>query len=157
MLESARLALKKIAYKILDVDDTVKPEAHLKLFEDYLHKFDFDTNTNDIMKLLEVLKKKHLVDEIIVTTLNGSSIASTNGNGVSEAVAGAALYNYIKSEIPKSDSILIKSDGWYMLFPLNNKLYIVKASASLTNVELQALAKELNTLGIAKSPKTVIP
>ncbi len=150
MFNGTRSMLKKIASVIFDIDDTVKPVAQLKLLEDYAGKFNFETKTTDVAELLKVLKKKHLVDEIVVSTMNGSSIVSTNGNAVSDAVTGAALFNYIQSELPKSRSVLIQSNGWYMLFPHLNKLYIVRAAANLAGVELKALAKEIDSFLVAR-------
>lgn len=151
MIRAAKAALVKFASKVLDLDDTVKPEAHLRLYEDYLDRFSFDTDTTDVAKFLKELKRKHLVDEIVVATLNGSSIVSTNGNSVSQAVSGAALYNYVQSELPKSESVLIKSNGWQMLFKYQEKLYIVKASADLSQAELRALAREIDAF-LSSSP-----
>ncbi|MFH1391626.1 MAG: hypothetical protein ABIH20_04915 [Candidatus Diapherotrites archaeon] len=145
MFKIAKSLVKKFATKVLDLDDTVKPVGHLKLFEDYLDKFDFDTNTPDVMKFLDVLKKKHLVDDIVVATQNGSTVVSTNGNSVTKAVSGAAMFNYIQSEHPKSESVMIKSNGyWNMIFPDKDKLYIVKASSDLSVTELRSLAKEID-------------
>ena len=145
MLNGARGFLRRFAAKVLDIDDTVRPESQLRMFEDYLDRFNFDTDTKDVVKFLRVLKKKHLVDDIVVASMNGSSIASTNGNAVSQAVSGAAIFNYISSELPKSETIMIKANGWHMLIPVNKKLYIVKAASDLTPVELRALAKEIDT------------
>ena len=146
MFKSAKGFFKKMAYKVLDLDDTVQPTEQLKLFEDYLGKYEFDTNTSNITEFLDILKKKHLVDDIVISTMEGSSIASTNGEGVSRAVSGAALYSYIQSELPKSESILVKSrDHWNIFFPHNNKLYILQASSDLSIVELRALAKEIDS------------
>lgn len=146
MFKNAKGFFKKMAYKVLDLDDTVKPVQQLKLFEDYLGKFDFDTSTSNINEFLDVLKKKHLVDDIVISTMDGSSIASTNGEGVSRAVTGAALYSYIQAELPKSESILVKSNNhWNIFFPYNSKLYILKASSDLSIVELRALAKEIDS------------
>src|SRR3989338_8836444 len=147
MLNSARRLLKRLAERVLDIDDTAQPTAHIKFFEDYLGKYHFDTNTADVKEFLGTLKRKHLVDEIVVSSLNGSAICSTNGNAVSQAVTGAALFNYIKSEIPKSETILIPANGtnaWHMIFPLNKKLYIVKASSDLSTPELKALGREID-------------
>ena len=146
MFKSAKGFFKKMAYRVLDLDDTVQPTEQLKLFEDYLGKYEFDTNTSNITEFLDILKKKHLVDDIVISTMEGSSIASTNGEGVSRAVSGAALYSYIQSELPKSESILVKSrDHWTIFFPHNNKLYILQASSDLSIVELRALAKEIDS------------
>jgi len=146
MFKNAKGFFKKVAYKVLDLDDTVQPTEQLKLFEDYLDKFEFDTNTSNINEFLDVLKKKHLVDDIVISTMDGSSIASTNGDSVSIAVSGAALYSYIQSEIPKSESILVKSQGqWNVFFPHNSRLYILKASSDISVIELRALAKEIDS------------
>jgi len=145
MLKSAKNLLRSFAAKVLDLDDTVKPMAHLRLFEDYLDKHNFDTDTSDLNEFLEVLKKKHLVDEILVSTTNGGTIvSSTNGDSVSKSVTGAALFNYVESEHPKSETILIKSNGvWNMIFSYGEKLYIIKASSDLSIVELRSLAKDM--------------
>ena len=147
MLNSARRVLKRFAEKILDIDDTSQPTAHIKFFEDYLGKHNFNTDTDNFKEFLITLKRKHLVDDIVVSSMSGSAIASTNGNAVSQAVTGAALFNYIKSEIPKSETIMIRANGtgnWHMIFPMNKKLYIVKASSDLSTLELKALARDID-------------
>ncbi|PIN85067.1 MAG: hypothetical protein COV47_04150 [Candidatus Diapherotrites archaeon CG11_big_fil_rev_8_21_14_0_20_37_9] len=151
MFKVAKSFLNGFARKVLDLDDTVKPTSHLDLFEDYLGKFSFNTNTNSIEIFLKELKKKHLVDDIVVSSLNGSSIASTNGHAISSAVTGAALYNYVQSEIPKSQSVIIKADNWHMIIPYNGKLYIVRASSDLSTIELKALAKEIDKFLVKSS------
>jgi len=147
MLNGVRRLLRQFAQKVLDIDDTTQPTAHIKFFEDYLSRHHFDTDTVDVKEFLGTLKRKHLVDEIVVSSLNGSAIASTNGNAVSQAVTGAALFNYIRSEIPKSETIMIRANGtgnWHMIFQLNKKLYLIKASSDLSTLELKALAREID-------------
>jgi len=137
-------SVRNFAGKILGLDNTEIPKEQLNAISEILSKFHFNTNSKDLRKLLKVLKKKHLVDNICVASKNGSVIASTsNGNSLKEAVIGTALFNYIKSEIPKSETILIKSNDWYMLMPYKNKIFIVRAPASLSTVEFDALAKEV--------------
>ncbi|MCR4368967.1 MAG: hypothetical protein NUV67_03615, partial [archaeon] len=103
-------------------------------------------DTTDVSEFLKVLKKKHLIDDVVVASMNGSSIISSNGHAVSTAVSGAALYSYVQSEHPKSETILIKSNGhWNMIFPMNKKLYLVKASSDVSVVELKALATEIDS------------
>ncbi|HLC79323.1 MAG TPA: hypothetical protein VJG83_02725 [archaeon] len=152
MLSGARKFLKRIAEKVLDIDETSVPVSHMRLFEDYVGRLQFDTKTDDVKEFLGILKKKHLVDDIVVASLNGSAIASSNGSSISQAVSGAALFNYIKSEIPKSEALLVKSNGsgWHMIFPCNRKLYIVKASSDLSTIELRALAKEVDVFLASK-------
>ncbi|MBU2100270.1 hypothetical protein KKG83_02690 [Candidatus Micrarchaeota archaeon] len=132
------------ANKMLGLDNTEIPRTQLNAISEILSKYNFNTNTTDLKKLLKVLKKKHLVDLICIATKSGSVVASTaNGNGLKEAIIGTAMFNYIKSEIPKSETVLIKSDDWYMLMPYKNKVFIVRAPASLSTIEFHALAKEV--------------
>ncbi|VVC00593.1 Uncharacterised protein [uncultured archaeon] len=144
MLNGAKKLFLRFAEKILDVDDTVEPVAHVKYLEDCMSRAPFDTDTDDAIKFLKALKRKHLVDEIVVSTLNGSAIASTNGDSVSQAITGAALFNYVKSELPRSEVVMVRSNGWHMIFTMNKKLYIVKAAADLSTVEMKALGKEID-------------
>ena len=145
MINAVKKFFGAFARALLDIDDTSKPVQHLNFFRDYSDRFHFDTNTDDAHKFLNELKKKHMVDDIVVASFNGSSLLSSNGNSVSRAVSGAALFNYVHSELPKSESLMVKSNGWHMIVPYNKKLYIVKAASDLSNIELRALAKEIDS------------
>ena len=137
--------LRRFASRILD-DDNKKPHAQLEFLKDFLskHRYVF---SEDFEENLEILKRKHLVDSFLVTNLDGSIVVSSEGNGHIDGIMGTAMLSYIKSELPDSESVLIKRQGhWFMLFPLNKKVFIVKAGAELTNVELRALAFELDGL-----------
>ena len=135
---------RNFAERVLGLDNTELPEKQLHAICEILSKHNFNTNTNDLKRFLKVLKKKHLVDLICVARRNGSVIASTsNGNGLKEAITGTAMFNYIKSEMPESETVLVKSNEWYMLMPYKNKVFIVRAPASLSTVEFNALAKEV--------------
>ncbi len=137
-------SIKIFAEKLLGLDNTKIPEKQLNAISEILSRHSFNTSTADLKRFLKILKKKHLVDLICIAGRNGSVIASTaNGNGLKEAITGTAMFNYIKSEIPKSETILIKSTDWYMLMPYRNKVFIVRAPASLSTVEFNALAKEV--------------
>lgn len=143
IFSKAKTVLRNVAGKLLDVDDSMAALAQLSVMEDYLAKHKFNTDVFQVTELVKVLKQKHLVDSICVSTSTGTTIATTNGSEVSEAVVGTALFNYISSEIPKSEAVLIKTKDWYMLLPFKGKIYIVKAAASLSTVELKAIAKEV--------------
>jgi hypothetical protein len=122
------------------------PSAQLEFLKDFLsrHKYVF---TQDFEENLVVLKRKHVVDSFLVTNLDGSIIVSSDGNGHTDGIMGTAMLSYIKSELPDSESVLIKRNGsWFMLFPLNKKVFIVRAGSELTNIELKALAFELDGL-----------
>lgn len=135
---------KGFAAKVIDVDDTALPEEQLNLLSDFLKKHDFEIHSKEIAHIVPILKKKHLVDSILVTNKDGSVVVSSEGNGMREAILGTSLFNYIKSELPKSEGVLIKNkDDWFMLMPYNNLIYIIKSSSDLSTIELKALAKEL--------------
>jgi hypothetical protein len=137
--------LRGFANKVFD-DQTSKPVSQIEFLKDFLskHKYVF---SNDFEENLNVLKRKHLVDSFLVTNLDGSVVVSSEGNGHTDGIMGTAMLSYIKSEMPDSESVLIKRNGhWFMLFPLNKKVFIVKAGSELTNLELKALAFELDGL-----------
>ena len=137
-------ALRGLARAVLDLDDTEVPREQLNLLSDYLWRHKFDTNARDAKELLKVLEKKHMVDGISVLAASGALLASSNGNGVEEAMTGAALYSYVSSEFPESESILVKSRGaWFMVYRSMKRIFLVKAGASLSNIELAAISREI--------------
>jgi len=137
-------AMKAFAEVLLGLDETHVPESQIKAIKDLLSKYKFDVTGKDINKALRILKKKHLVDSILITQKNGSIIATTeNGSSTAEAITGTALWNYIASELPRSETALIKTNAWHMIMPYKQKIYIIKASSNLTTIELKALVKEL--------------
>jgi len=137
--------LRRFALRVLD-DDTKKPHSQLEFLRDFLSKHNY-VYSQDFEENLAILKKKHLVDSFLVTNLDGSLVVSSEGNGHTDGIIGTAMLSYIKSELPDSESVLIKrNDSWFMLFPLEKKVFIVKAGSELSNVELKALAFELSSL-----------
>jgi len=143
IVSKARVVLRNFAEKVLDVDNTVVPRSQLVLFEDYLEKHRFNTDVTELDDLVKVLKNKHLVDSICVSNSVGTMLASTNGTEISQSVMGTALFNYISSELPKSEAVLIKAKDWFMLLPYKDKIYIIKSPANLSTIELKAIAKEV--------------
>jgi hypothetical protein len=114
------------------------------------HRYDF---SEDFEENLMTLKRKHMVDSFVVTNTDGSVIVSSEGNGQMEGIIGTAMYSYIKSELPGSEAVLVKKDdGWFMILSVDKKIYIVKAGSELSNIELKALANELQSF-IPKNSK----
>jgi predicted regulator of Ras-like GTPase activity (Roadblock/LC7/MglB family) len=133
-------------FKKEDSNRRVGANSQVEFLRDFLsnHNYIF---SNDFSKNLEILKKKHLVDSFVVTNFDGSLIVSSDDNGQSEGILGTAMLSYIKSELPQTETVMIKKeDGWVMLFNLNKKVFIVRAGSELSNIELQALAIELSAL-----------
>ncbi len=138
--------VRSITKRVLDVDDNHVPQEQMKLLNNFLSQHKFELNTSSIQDLVQSMKKKHLVDSICICSPNGSIVISTDENDFSEAIIGSAMFNYIKTELPESETILIKDkENWFMVFPYNGKVYIVRAASDLTRIELQALAKEIES------------
>ena len=141
-----RKIAKKVVAKVLAEDQTQRSTSQVDFLRDFLsnHNYVF---SHDFEENLGILKKKHLVDDFIVTNFDGSIVVSSNGNGQSDGIMGTAMFSYIKSEIPDSESVLIKKeDGWFMMFSLDRKVFMVRAGSELSNIELRALAIELSML-----------
>ncbi len=143
IISKARVILRDFAHKVLDIDDTKLPEGQIRLLKDHMAKYKLQMKESASLKeMVNFLKRKHLVDSICVSEADGSTVISSNGNDLSEAVTATALFNYISSEVPSSEAVMIKANGgWFMLIQSEKKIYAVKAPASLTTVELKALAR----------------
>lgn len=144
MARSAGNLLRGIAGMVLGIDNTAVPREQMEALYSYTSRFNFDTDTKNLKELVGVLKRKHLVDSICISYNNGSCLVSTNGNDLNEAITGSALFSYIRSEIPTSKAVMIKGEnGWYMLMPHSDKIYIIRAGAELNSIEIRAIAKEV--------------
>ncbi len=145
---------RNFAKKILSIDDTKKPISQMEFLSTFLSKHRV-VLTNDLEENLQILKKKHLVDSFVVTNKEGSVILSSEENGQTEGIIGTAMFSYIKGELPESQSVLIKNkNNWFMIVPFDKRIYIIKAGCELTNIELVALAKEVDSL-IFKEKKII--
>ncbi len=137
--------LKRFAYKVLDVDTTQKPQDQVDFLQDFLSKHNY-IFSNNFEENLMILKRKHLVDAFLVTNMDGSVVVSSEGDGINEGWIGAAMFSYIKGELPSSEVLMVKKeDGWFMVSPYNKKIFIVKAGSELSNIELKALAVDLSS------------
>ncbi len=146
MISRIGMLFRMVAASILDMDDTTVPYEQLEMLNDFLSRHRFDLSGEDMNTLLAELKKKHLVDSITVVSSEGELVVSSEGNGHDEASSANMLLRFIDSELATPESVLIKGVGsWFMLFPFNGKTYIVRAPSSLSNIELKALAKEIES------------
>jgi hypothetical protein len=135
--------LKGFAGKVLDRNEQPFVNDQLTALEDLLARKQEEETAADLKELARVLKRKHVLDSISISQMNGSLLASSNGNGVSEAITASALFNYVQSEIPKSEVVLIKSKNWNMLFRYGGKIFVIKAPTSLSTIEMRAISKEV--------------
>lgn len=146
VIRRVKRLVRSVTKRVLDVEDNHTPQEQMKLLNTFLSRHKFELNTSSIQDLVQSMKKKHLVDSICICSPNGSIVISTDENDFSEAIIGSAMFNYIKTELPESDTILVKDkENWFMIFPYNGKIYIIRAASDLTRVELQVLAKEIES------------
>ncbi len=146
VMRRVRSMVRGITRRVLDVDDKGPPQDQMHLLNTFLSRHKFELNTASVQDLIQSMKKKHLVDSICICSPTGSIVISTDENDFSEAIIGSAMFNYIKTELPESETILIKDkENWFMVFPYNGKIYIVRAASDMTRVELAALAKEIES------------
>ena len=138
MLKIINKLFSKVSSKILNLDD-IDSRKELNCLLEYKA---INLNSKDLNDFLQKLRKKHLVNQIIVTDLDGVVIGSTD-NDLKEGFKSAAMYNYINSEIKDLSIILIESNGWQIIFKNNKKVYFLKANDSLTRIEVQALVDDL--------------
>ncbi len=123
-----------------------KNEAQLEFLRDFLSKHNY-VFSDDFEENLEILKKKHLVDSFTVTNFDGSVVVNSSELTQSEGIMGTAMFSYIKSELPDSETVLIKRENnWFMIFSLGKRIFIVNAGSELSSIELKTLALELSTL-----------
>jgi GTPase Era involved in 16S rRNA processing len=143
MISRMKIIARNFAGAILDLDDTALPQEQFDLISTYPQKFSFNTSVKELEELLKVLRKKHLVDSITIVEKDGSITASSNSSSFSEGIRASALFSYINSEMPQSSAVMIKCGSWYMLYPYNNRIYIIQAHSHLTTIEMKVIAKEI--------------
>jgi hypothetical protein len=138
MLKIINKIFSRVSSKLLNLDDL---DNHREL-NTLLEYKAINLNSKNLNDFLQKLRDKHLVNQIIVTNLDGIVIGSTE-NDLKEGFKSAAMYNYINSEIKDLSIILIESNGWQIIFKNNKKVYFLKASDSLTRIEVKALVDDL--------------
>ncbi len=138
-------AISGFAKSVLDLDDTRVPQEQLSALQDLLARQSFNTIPSDLKELVIHLKQKHVVDSISISETNGSLLASSNAGGVAEVITASALFNYVQSEFPKSEVVMVHTkDSWSMLFKFNGKIFVIRAPSHLTTIELRAISNEVD-------------
>ena len=137
--------IKDIALRVLALDDTDLPQEQFDFIRDCSQKMmRFEIMPDELKDLMKFVQAKHAVDSILVTNLNGSTLASSDGHSIKQGLNRTALFNYIASELPKSETVMIKAEGlWHILFKFEEKIFIITAASNLSRPELQAIAREV--------------
>ena len=130
--------ITRLSNKILNIEDTADTASLSSLLE-YRQ---INLSSKNLDDFLLKLRRKHLVNHIVVTDTSGIVIGSTEKD-LKEGFKSAAMYNYINSEFNSLSIILIESKGWQIIFKFNDKVYFIKANDSLSRIEVQALINDL--------------
>jgi hypothetical protein len=96
----------------------------------------------DLTDFLMKLRVKHLINDIIITEMDGTIVASTSRD-LKDGFKSAAMYNYINSELERLSIILIESNGWQIIFKDKNRIYFIKANDSLSKIEVTTMIDEI--------------
>jgi hypothetical protein len=128
----------KISAKVLNLED-YNSENCLSALLEYKPIFIHSVDLTDFLMKLRV---KHLINDIIITEMDGTIIASTSRD-LKDGFKSAAMYNYINSELERLSIILIESNGWQIIFKDKNKIYFIKANDSLSRIEVTTIIEEI--------------
>ncbi len=128
----------KLSTKILNIEDRRQETAISGLLE-YKPIF---IHSSDLTDFLQKLRLKHLINDVIITDLDGVVIGSTNKD-IKEGFKSAAMYNYVNSEIKDLSIILIEANGWQIIFKNQEKVYFIKANDGLSRIEVLTIVKEI--------------
>lgn len=98
----------------------------------------------DVQKLLDYLRKKHMVDAISVFTDEGTLVATTLPE--EDAVHEYSLYEQLALELDDVSHVFILKGDWIIAFHRGNHVYIVHAPAYVNMVELSAIARDVEAM-----------
>lgn len=138
MFSAISKLVTKISAKVLNVED-YNSENCLSALLEYKPIFIHSVDLTDFLMKLRV---KHLINDIIITEMDGTIVASTSRD-LKDGFKSAAMYNYINSELERLSIILIESNGWQIIFKDKNKIYFIKANDSLSKIEVTTMIDEI--------------
>ncbi|MCD6434191.1 MAG: hypothetical protein J7L14_01105 [Candidatus Diapherotrites archaeon] len=139
-----RKLFRNTIMRLLAIEDLTPPEEQLKALNDLIAKYDIKITSQSSRRILQDLKRRHLVDSIIVSDNNGNLLLSTETNGLKDAIIASSVFQYATTEFRRSNFFFLKDNkGWVMFFTHNKRLFIVRAQSNLEPVELKALAKDV--------------
>lgn len=138
MFSAISKLVTKISAKVLNVED-YNSENCLSALLEYKPIFIHSVDLTDFLMKLRV---KHLINDIIITEMDGTIVASTSRD-LKDGFKSAAMYNYINSELERLSIILIESKGWQIIFKDKNRIYFIKANDSLSKIEVTTMIDEI--------------
>jgi hypothetical protein len=130
--------LSTISKKMLNI----KEDSFARELSTLMTYKEIDLSSKEIDDFLHKLKDKHVINDVIVTDLDGIVIGSTNKN-LKEGFKSAAMYNYINTEIENLSIVLMEANGWQIIFKYKEQVYFLKANDSLSKIEVSAIVSEI--------------
>ena len=98
----------------------------------------FDTVDDPMYKLIN----DFTLGSITVSKSDGSVLLG-NGNSRIESVKGSALLDYIKSEVPSANYVMIKTrSGARVIYSDGEYIYIVRASGYVSPLEMKLISQK---------------
>jgi len=98
----------------------------------------------DIEKLLDYLRKKHMVDSISVFTEDGTLVATTLPED--EAVHEYSIFEQVDLELSNVSHVFVLRGDWIIAFRRGAHVYVVHAPAYVNMVELSAIARDVERI-----------
>ncbi len=119
--------------------ETLEEERLRKLMRVRL-ELDKNIDTDDP---LYRLMNDFTLDSITISKSDGTVILG-NGKSKIESIKGSSLFEYIKSEIPTANYIMIKTrSGVRVIYSDGEYIYIAKATGYVSPLEMRILAKRV--------------
>ncbi|GEM_PF-7108807 len=101
------------------------------------------TNPDD---KLHRLLNDFTLDSIVISKPDGVVIG--NGGSRIESVKGSALFEYIRSELPDADYVLVRvENGTRVIYSDGEYIYIAKAKGYVSPLEMKLLSKKFRREG----------
>ncbi|MCX8158186.1 MAG: hypothetical protein N3D73_00815 [Candidatus Diapherotrites archaeon] len=153
MLRNLNDFFRNIFSFVFDIDDTSLPKEQFSLIESQHRRFyrEISCFYDSVEHFSKALLKKHFLDSISVFKKDGSIVFSSNGDSLAEGIKISSLFNYIESEMPKTQSVMIKQGVWHIIYHKKDFFYLIRAKNNLALPELEAISKEVELFFARKS------
>ena len=125
--------IRNLARK-LSGQETLEEERFRRLL---VVKREFSTARDELHRLLN----DFTLDSIVISKPEGVVIG--NGGSRIESIKGSALFEFIKSELPDADYVMVRvENGTRVIYSDGEYIYIAKAKGYVSPLEMKLLSKK---------------
>ncbi len=125
--------IRNLARK-LSGQETLEEERFRRLL---VVKKEFSTARDELHRLLN----DFTLDSIVISKPEGVVIG--NGGSRIESIKGSALFEFIKSELPDADYVMVRvENGTRVIYSDGEYIYIAKAKGYVSPLEMKLLSKK---------------